>query len=68
MGLSFGMLILHSELMPKTKKIHDRVTRYDYFKKWHPLKQTKTKSDTTFKDQLFMTRNFAFGSKNIPSL
>ena len=33
----------------------------------HQNKQ-KQKSDSTSKDQLFMTRNFAFGPKKIPSL
>ena len=56
MGLSFGMLILHSELMPKSqknKKIHDRITRYGYFKKWCPLKQTKTKNGHHFRRLTF---------------
>ena len=39
-------MIKHSKLMPKSQKnqnFPDRVSRYGYFGKWHPLKQTKTK-------------------------
>ncbi len=28
---------------PKPQNFHNRVVRYGYFKKQHPLKQTKTK-------------------------
>ena len=44
-------MIEHSKLMPKSQKKQnfvDRVTRYGYFRKWHPLKQTKTKNGRHF--------------------
>ena len=44
-------MIKHSKLMPKSQKKQnfvDRVTRYGYFRKWHPLKQTKTKNGRHF--------------------
>ena len=53
---SFCMLILHCKLIPKSpneQKFPDRVHRYGYFKKWHLLKQTKTKIRLHFERPTF---------------
>ena len=49
-------MIEHSKLMPKSQKKQnfvDRVTRYGYFRKWHPLKQTKSKIGRRFEKPTF---------------